>query len=52
MAANWAFKHGDEHSKQAMSDTTQGATVVVTDLLHRSKKLVAFVLVFERPERR
>lgn len=26
------FKHGYEHSKQAISDTTQGTTVVVTDL--------------------
>ena len=26
------LKHGDEHSKQAISDTTQGATVVMTDL--------------------
>jgi hypothetical protein len=26
------FKHGYEHSKQAISDTTQGATVVMTDL--------------------
>src|SRR4030088_1043852 len=26
------LKHGNEHSKQAISDTTQGATVVMTDL--------------------
>jgi hypothetical protein len=26
------LKHGDEHSKQAISDTTQGATVFMTDL--------------------
>ncbi len=25
-------KHGDEHSQQAISDTTQGATVVMTNL--------------------
>ena len=41
------LKHGDEHSKQAISDTTQGATVVMTDLAQACIVVFAVKIVLD-----
>jgi hypothetical protein len=41
------LKHGYEHSKQAISDTTQGATVVMTDLAQARVMVFAARIVLD-----
>jgi hypothetical protein len=41
------LKHGDEHSKQAISDTTQGATGVMTDLAQARVVMFAARIVLD-----
>jgi hypothetical protein len=41
------LEHGDEHSEQAISDTTQGATVVMTDLAQARVVIFAARIVLD-----
>ena len=41
------LKHGDEHSEQAISDATQGATVAMTDLAQARVVMFAARIVLD-----